>query len=441
MIQGENMIISELIKDIMYNQNLNQIDFAEKIECTQTQVSEWINNNSKPSYEKLQKIGKVFNIDGNVLLDLEEKPNHRRIDNNRITVVDLFAGVGGLSYGFAHNKNFQVLLANEYDKDIAKAYSLNHPNVKMLDCDIKDLTEEILSKEIPSKVDIVVGGPPCQSYSTLGKRQNDDRAHLFEEYCRVLTILKPKMFLFENVTGILSMNSGKLFRDVQKCFEDIGYELKYKVLNAADYGVPEIRERVILVGTRGKNSFQYPKPTHGVGNGLKPYVTLEDALSDLPQMESGEEKTYYASEPQNDFQLFVHDCEKLRDNLSPKNGEHLIKLMKALPDGGSKDDLPEELRPKSGFGNTYAKMWWKKPAPTITRNFACPSSSRCIHPRDSRALSTREGARLQSFPDSYKFYGSTSMKNLQIGNAVPPLLSIELANQVNKFFKGIKDEI
>ena len=99
------------------------------------------------------------------------------------------------------------------------------------------------------------------------------------------------------------------------------------------------------------------------------------------------------------------------------------------------------MRPKSGFGNTYAKMWWGRPAPTITRNFACPSSSRCIHPRDSRALSTREGARLQSFPDSYKFYGSTSMKNLEIGNAVPPLLSIALAKQVEQYIKGLKDEI
>jgi len=427
------MEISELIKNLMYEENINQIDFAKKINCTQTQVSEWINRNSKPSYDNLQMIGKVFKIDGNDLLDLIEK-NIENTNNKKLKVVDLFAGVGGLSYGFAHNDKFQVLLANEYDKDIAKSYSLNHPNVKMLTCDIKEITEEILNKEINCEIDIVVGGPPCQSYSTLGKRQNDDRAHLFEEYCRILTILKPKMFLFENVTGILSMNKGQLFEDVKKCFEKIGYELKYKVLNAADYGVPEIRERVILVGTKNKNDFEYPLPTHGNKEGLKPYVTLEDALSDLPCMESGEENKNYASEPLNEFQIFVHDCKELKDNASPKNGEHLIRLMKALPDGGSKDDLPEELRPKSGFGNTYAKMWWKKPAPTITRNFACPSSSRCIHPRDSRALSTREGARLQSFPDSYKFYGSTGMKNLQIGNAVPPLLSVALAKQVEKYF-------
>lgn len=435
------MVISELIKDLMYEENINQIDFAKKINCTQTQVSEWINGNSKPSYDNLQMIGKVFKIDGNKILDLEQKINKKTTTSKRLKVVDLFAGVGGLSYGFAHDDSFEVVLANEYEKDIAKAYSLNHPGVKVLDCDIRDLTEEMLKNEISGQVDIVVGGPPCQSYSTLGKRQNDDRAHLFEEYCRILTILKPKMFLFENVTGILSMNGGKLFTEIQECFKNIGYELKYKVLNAADYGVPEIRERVILVGTRCKNSFEYPMPTHGNSKGLKPYVTLEDALSDLPSLQSGEENSEYYSNPTNEFQRFVHNCDKLRDNQSPKNGEHLIRIMQALPDGGSKEDLPEELRPKSGFGNTYAKMWWKKPAPTITRNFACPSSSRCVHPRDSRALSTREGARLQSFPDSYKFYGSTSMKNLEIGNAVPPLLSVALAKQVNLFFKGIKDEI
>jgi len=435
------MKISEIIENILYENNLNQNELALKIGSTQAQVSEWVNGNSKPSYDKLHTIGKLFNIDGNDLLDIKIKDSNDSSTKNKITVVDLFAGVGGLSYGFTHNDCFQVLLANEYNKDIAKAYTLNHPNVKMLVCDIKNLTAEMLKKELLSQIDIVVGGPPCQSYSTLGKRQNDDRANLYKEYCRILTILKPKLFLFENVTGILSMNNGKLFRKVKECFKKIGYELKYQILNAADYGVPEIRERVILVGTKCKNTFEYPLPTHGNKTGLKPYVTLEDALSDLPILESGEENVEYASNPINEFQNFVHDSDILRDNQSPKNGELLLKIMKALPDGGSKDDLPIEIRPKSGFRNTYAKMWWKRPAPTITRNFACPSSSRCIHPRDSRALTTREGARLQSFPDSYKFYGSKNIKNLEIGNAVPPLLSIVLAKQVYDFFKGLKDGI
>ena len=123
-------------------------------------------------------------------------------------------------------------------------------------------------------------------------------------------------------------------------------------------------------------------------------------------------------------------CTVLSEHRSPKNGEHLIRIMEALKEGQSKDDLPEEIRPRSGYGNTYAKLWWDKPSTTITRNFACPSSSRCIHPRDSRAMSIREGARLQSFPDDYQFYGSDSMKRLEIGNAVPPLLSMAIAKSM-----------
>lgn len=353
---------------------------------------------------------------------------------DKIKVIDLFAGVGGLSYGFAHNNAFKLVMANEYEKDIAKAYQMNHPDVDMIQGDIKNISEETLKGYSKLGINVIIGGPPCQSYSTLGKRQMDARAHLFEEYCRVLSIVQPDLFLFENVSGLLSMQGGALIEIIKNEFKKLGYEVKCKLLNAVDYGVPQYRERVILVGMKDKNTFEYPTPKFG--EGLLPYRTVEDAFSDLPVLRSGEESSDYATDPLNDLQKFYRnnsDC--LIDNASPKNGEHLLKIMKALPDGGSKEDLPIELRPKSGYGNTYAKMWWKKPAPTVTRNFATPSSSRCVHPRDSRAMTTREGARLQSFPDDYKFYGSTSTKNLEIGNAVPPLLSIALAEEVVKALK------
>ena len=344
-------------------------------------------------------------------------------------VIDLFAGVGGLSYGFSQNENFEIVMANEYEPDIAKAYSLNHPDVNMIQGDIRNITKETLEEYAKQGIDIIIGGPPCQSYSTLGKRQMDERAHLFEEYCRVLSIVKPKLFLFENVSGLLSMQGGKLIETIKNEFKKLGYDVKSKLLNAVNFGVPQFRDRVILVGMRNTNCFEYPNETHG--DGLLPYRTVEDAFSDLPVLKSGESSSKYATEPQNELQEYYRrNSTYLTENESPKNGEHLIQIMQALPDGGSKDDLPEEIRPKSGYGNTYAKMWWKKPAPTVTRNFATPSSSRCVHPRDSRAMTTREGARLQSFPDTYKFYGSVSTKNLEIGNAVPPLLSIALATQV-----------
>lgn len=342
----------------------------------------------------------------------------------------MFAGVGGLSYGFSVLPEFNIIAANEIEKDIAIAYSLNHPDVNMMNCDIGDLTEEKFKEILNGEtVDLVVGGPPCQSYSTLGKRQMDDRANLFMQYKRVLSILKPKAFVFENVSGILSMDKGNLFKSVEREFSKLGYVLKHKLLNAVDYGVPQQRERVILVGMLDHNNYEYPEPTHG--DGLIPYVRLCDVIGDLPTIKSGETKNEYATPITNPFLKFVREgSDNPTEHSAPKNGEHLIRIMEALKDGQSKDDLPEDIRPKSGYGNTYAKLWWEKPSTIITRNFACPSSSRCIHPRDSRAMSIREGAGLQSFPDNYKFYGFDGMKRLEIGNAVPPLLSMEIAKQM-----------
>lgn len=349
----------------------------------------------------------------------------------KYNVMDLFSGVGGLSYGFSKLPQFNIVAANEIEKDISIAYKLNHPNVEMLNCDIKDLTEENLKEVLRGQqIDVIVGGPPCQSYSTLGKRQMDERANLFMQYKRVLNILRPQAFVFENVVGLLSMDKGNLFKLIQEEFVELGYTLRYKVLDAVDFGVPQHRERVILVGFKSDNPFVYPTPTHG--DGLKPYVTLKDAIGDLPILKSGEKGCTYAADITNEFLEFVRGNypDHVEEHSAPQNGEHLIKIMETLKDGQSKDDLPEEIRPKSGYGNTYAKLWWNKPSTTITRNFSCPSSSRCIHPRDSRAMSIREGARLQSFPDDYRFYGSDSMKRLEIGNAVPPLLSVVIAKQM-----------
>ena len=264
----------------------------------------------------------------------------------------------------------------------------------------------------------------------------DERANLFMQYKRVLTILQPRAFVFENVVGILSMDKGRLFQQIKSEFEELGYILKHCVLDAVNFGVPQHRERVILVGFKDNNNFIYPTPTHGDGH--KPYVTLKDAIGDLPALKSGQTKDFYQAMPDNDFLKFVraNNSETVTEHSAPKNGAHLVRIMEALKDGQSKNDLPEDIRPKSGYGNTYAKLWWERPSTTITRNFACPSSSRCIHPRDSRAMSIREGARLQSFPDDYKFYGSDGMKRLEIGNAVPPLLSVAIAKEMLEALKN-----
>lgn len=361
----------------------------------------------------------------------------------KIKVIDLFAGVGGLSYGFAHDENFEIVAANELLPNMAKAYELNHPSVKVYNKDIKDFGIQDLQKDFEIQagdIDLVIGGPPCQAYSTVGKRLIDDpRGKLFQEYYRVLKELSPKVFIFENVKGLLSIQRGDLFKKIIHLFESLDYKVEHKVLNAADYGVPQIRERIIIVGTKTKKNFEFPNPTHynpELENlsykGLKPYLTLKDAIGDLPFIKSGEESFIYQSSPQNDFQKKMREKNqnRLNDHNAPKNNAQLVKIMELLPDGGTPLDLPEELRPKSGFANTYCRLWWEKPSTTLTRNFSTPSSSRCIHPKAPRPLTTREGARIQCFPDHYIFYGSRSDKNLQIGNAVPTLLSEMLKDAI-----------
>lgn len=367
----------------------------------------------------------------------------------KIKVVDLFAGVGGLSYGFSKDSNFEIIAANEIMPNTAKAYELNHKNVKVYCKDIKDFGIIDLKKDFninTGEIDLIIGGPPCQAYSTIGKRLIDDpRGKLFQDYYRVLKEINPKIFIFENVKGLLSVQNGELFKLIINLFESIGYKIYYKILNSADFGVPQIRERIIIVGSKLHQEFRYPEQTHYniednnlcFNNNLKPYLTIADAISDLPFIKSNSESFEYKTNPINEFQKLMRKNAppKLMEHNSPKNNENLVKIMENLPDGGTPKDLPEKLRPKSGFGNTYCRLWWNKPSTTLTRNFSTPSSSRCIHPKSPRALTTREGARIQCFPDDYIFYGSKSDKNLQIGNAVPTFLSIALKNSILEYLK------
>jgi len=361
------------------------------------------------------------------------------------TVVDLFAGVGGLSFGFAHRPDFRVVAANEILPEMATAYRANHPHVAMFEGDIKDFSARALRRETQlgkRSVDVIVGGPPCQAYSTVGKRLLEDpRAQLFKEYFRLLKELKPRLFIYENVKGLISMNDGQLLDSIIDLFGSLGYKIQAVVLNAADYGVPQTRERVIVVGTAGNLNFRYPEATHRdpsltpnmLNMTLPAWRTLGDAIGDLPEIAAGGESFEYATTPQNEYQLMMrlNAPKRLMDHNSPNHGESLIRVMDALPEGGGLKDLPDSLRPKSGFPNTYARLWWDRPSTTITRNLGTPSSSRCVHPHVSRGLTTREGARVQSFPDRFTFSGSRTDRNLQIGNAVPCLLSVALAKQVS----------
>jgi len=354
-------------------------------------------------------------------------------------ILDLFCGVGGLSHGFEKRKNFQIVAANEILPKMAKAYSLNYPNTKMFCKDIADLSKNDLldlTTEFGG-IDIVLGGPPCQAYSTVGRRLlNDPRANLYKEYHRILKEVKPKVFIYENVVGLLSMHNGELFKAILKLFESTGYKLYFKVLNAADYGTPQIRKRVIIVGSTLENPFSFPEGSYGEGK--KSPWTLGDAISDLPSLKEGELGLRYRCKPKNRYQVQMRKAEmtSLTEHECGKYNKTLSTLIAKIKEGKSAWDLDPKYHPTSGFGNTYARLWWNKPCTTLTRNFGTPSSSRCIHPKDNRGLTTREGARVQGFPDNYKFFGSRSDKNLQIGNAVPTMVSAALAKAVEEHLKG-----
>lgn len=381
-----------------------------------------------------------------------------------INVVDLFSGAGGLTFGFQRKmkngqfvarSDFKIEFANEFDKNAAEAFSKNYPNIPMINDDIANLTPEYLVEHQLDieNIDLVIGGPPCQSYSTVGKRQYDNRAKMYREYRRLLSFLQPKMFVFENVYGLLTMKNDRnrpVIRNVKESFQDlsslgdvVGYNIHLARLNAKDYGVPQNRERVFLIGIRRdieiKSNWFFPVAV----TDDRP-VTLREAISDLPCLGNNETASRYTIEPRSEYQrLMRSNTNILLNHTSRNHGDRLRRIMSALDEGQGKNDinrmveggiLPRDLYLTSGYANTYGRLWWDKPSTTITNNLSTPSSLRCIHPEQDRALTAREGARIQSFPDDYQFVGSLQSINMQIGNAVPPILSIHLANRIKEFF-------
>lgn len=404
-------------------------------------------------------------------------------------IVDLFSGAGGLTFGFYYkliNGEFyktdnKFIFANEYSKAAAKAFSINFPDINMQNIDIRDLEEEKIIDLIGEEsVDLIVGGPPCQSFSTIGQRRFDDKAKLYEEYLRILKIVKPQMFLFENVKGLLSMKEifyatddngnvkfceekferngkiiskrrpqvsgyGELIIDkIKNQFAeiegDLGYEINYKVINAVDFGVPQFRERVFIIGTRKDLklkwnwNFDFEKSRR---------ISIKEAISDFPKLKENENLTEYTVEPQNNYQIMMRkNSNSISQHFCGKYGDKIRTVIENVGQGQGKNDFNALVEKgmvdkryflTSGYANTYGRLIENQPSTTITNNLCTPSGLRCIHYEQNRSLSPREGARIQSFPDWFQFYGSKADVTTQIGNAVPPLLAIAIAEKIKKF--------
>lgn len=375
----------------------------------------------------------------------------------RMRIVDLFSGAGGLTFGFYYNKennrfvrneNCNIIFANEYDCAAADSFRINFPDINMLNQDVKELTEEQVRGLIgEEEVDLIIGGPPCQSYSTIGRRVYDDKAKLYNEYYRMLSIIRPRMFLFENVKGMLSMKDeeGNLVIDnIQNMFaninEELGYNIVYDTIDAVDYGVPQHRERVFIIGIRDDLDIEWDF------NDLEMepmQLTLEEAISDLPHIASGEDIHVYGNElPENDYQRLMRgDNTELSAHFLAVYGDKIQTIMNNVIPGEGKDYinrlvdqgiLGEQYRLTSGYKNTYGRLYANQPCTTITNNMSTPSGLRCIHYEQNRALTPREGARVQSFPDWFQFTGNKREIKTQIGNAVPPLLAMKFAERLEE---------
>ncbi len=367
-----------------------------------------------------------------------------------MNVIDLFAGCGGLSLGF-EMAGFNIPVAIEKDAWAAETYKNNHPATKVIVNDIKEITD--LSSVLPYKTNIdgIIGGPPCQGFSLSGNRdKNDPRNSLFMEFVRFVNFFKPNFFVMENVTGILSMKtkSGESVTElIKKEFTSAGYNLEIYTLNAAEFGVPQNRIRVFFIGL--KNIIPYER------NRIEPkgflfgdnQCTIQDAIMDLPQIKAGEgiEETEYTSPPTTEYQIWARqNCSIVRNHIAMRHTARLVERFAQIKYGQSVADVPEEHRQRKRgeadkiSGKVYSqnnmRPYPNKPSPTIPASF----QSNFVHPYINRNYTAREGARLQSFPDSYIFYGKrTTMsweKNLsqyqQIGNAVPPLLAKAIAKSI-----------
>lgn len=342
-------------------------------------------------------------------------------------VIDLFCGAGGLSYGF-ECAGFNVLLGIDNDAKALETFELNHSGAKSICGDITQIHYEDIKGVIGDKtIDVIIGGPPCQGMSLSGPRKFDDpRNKLYLSYIRLVDEIRPKMFVIENVPGLVGLFGGQIKDSIIEKFENMGYRIQYRILCSADYGVPQSRRRVVFVGTR-VNDFEYPEISDE-------QVTCEMALSDLPPLvdELGTEEMEYASEPQNSYQeLMRAHSDKVKNHVAAKHSDKVKEIIALVPDGGNYKDLPEEFIHTRNFHVAWTRFASSKPAPTIDTGHR-----HHFHYKYNRVPTVRECARLQSFPDDFEFLGNKTQQFRQVGNAVPPLMAQAIAVKVKSTLEG-----
>ena len=343
-------------------------------------------------------------------------------------VGDLFAGVGGMSHGFKM-AGFDIAFAVEFDKEIAHAYKKNHKDTDVFAEDITQIDVVKLHEKHP-RIDVIIGGPPCQGFSQKGKRLSidDPRNFLFKQYVRFVEEFRPKYFVLENVPNIITTSNGYFKDQIIQEFEKLGYKVTYGVLKAVDFGVPQDRQRAIFLGQLGELEISLPQ-----SNGIR--TTVKDAIYDLPFIGSGEgtEESAYDKEPISDFAKEMRkNATVLHNHVATSHSKLALERLALIPKGAGKEVLPAEHRTKSIYSGTWCRLIEDGVATTITTRFDTPSSGRFTHPILNRCVTVREAARLQTFPDDFIFYGTKTVQMKEVGNAVPPFLAREIARTIAK---------
>lgn len=341
--------------------------------------------------------------------------------------IDLFCGCGGLSYGF-ESAGFNILLGIDNDQMALNVFEHSHNGAKSVCGDITQLSYSDIKSIIGNKkIDIIIGGPPCQGMSLSGPRKFDDpRNKLYLSYIRFVEEIRPKAFVIENVPGLVSLFKGQIKDSIIERLTALGYKVQYRILCAADYGVPQSRRRVVFVGLKDKY-FDFDSILK------KDTVTCEMALSDLPSLINtlGVDPDDYATKPLNPYQkLMRKHSDKVRNHIAASHSEKVKHIISLVPDGGNYKDLPEEFKNTRNFHVAWTRFRSDKPAPTIDTGHR-----HHFHYKYNRVPTVRECARLQSFPDDFIFEGNKTQQFRQVGNAVPPLMAQAIAEALLKYLE------
>lgn len=370
--------------------------------------------------------------------------------NRALFSVDLFSGAGGLTEGF-RQAGFEPLAANDFDSEAARTFRHNFPKTPFISGPIGEITDRHFRETAgirAGELDVLLGGPPCQAFSVYNHQRgfHDERSGLFREYLRIVGAFLPKMVVMENVTGMFSLDRGRAVDEIHTRLEKLGYIVEHRVLRSEDYGVPQERRRIFFIASR-VGPIVWPRITHGdprelLSVNLNPFVTVANAIGDLPMLRMGEGTDAtrpYTRTTKCDYQRMMREgSEGVANHYAPQLADINVERLKHIPPGGSWRDLPHHLLPmgmKRARRSDHTKRYGR-----LTRNGLFSTIltkadlhwGAYIHPEQDRTLTVRECARAQSFPDSFVFLGSRVEQYKQVGNAVPPLLGRAVAESVQE---------